>query len=213
MKVSFSRLHFPTTTLGPGRRLGLWLQGCSIRCPGCISIDTWKPGGVVDLDDLLTAIDRYAPDSDGLTVSGGEPFDQPKPLAAILSHWRACSKRSVLVFTGREFEELSGWFYENPGLVDAVISGPFRADLPQTLALRGSDNQRLHILSDIGKEMIQFERPAEPEDRRLDVMFDEKGLPWMAGIPTRGDIARLRRALATAGHSVVTSAELKAFHS
>ena len=39
--ISLSRLHFPVTTLGPGRRIGIWFQGCSIRCPGCISADTW----------------------------------------------------------------------------------------------------------------------------------------------------------------------------
>ncbi|MCT5046402.1 radical SAM protein, partial [Pseudomonas aeruginosa] len=27
--------------MGTGRRLGIWFQGCSIRCPGCISADTW----------------------------------------------------------------------------------------------------------------------------------------------------------------------------
>ncbi len=44
MELSLSRVHFPVTTLGPGRRLGIWFQGCSIRCPGCISADTWGPG-------------------------------------------------------------------------------------------------------------------------------------------------------------------------
>ena len=44
MNISLSRVHFPVTTLGPGQRLGLWFQGCSIRCAGCISADTWGPG-------------------------------------------------------------------------------------------------------------------------------------------------------------------------
>ena len=42
--VSISRLHFPVTTLGPGHRIGIWFQGCSIRCEGCLSMDTWAPG-------------------------------------------------------------------------------------------------------------------------------------------------------------------------
>ena len=34
---------FPlVTTLGPGRRIGLWLQGCSFRCPGCMTPELFE---------------------------------------------------------------------------------------------------------------------------------------------------------------------------
>lgn len=208
MKVAVSRLHYPVTTLGPGRRLGLWLQGCSIRCPGCISLDTWDPTlGVADLDTLLGLIESHAINAEGLTVSGGEPFDQPDALAAVLQHWRSRSTTPVLVFTGYEIERVSAWFDQNPALIDALISGPFRSELPQTLAMRGSDNQQLHVLTALGVEMLAFERTVAAADRRLDIMFDQDGHAWMAGIPARGDLARLRRALAAAGHRVTTSAE------
>lgn len=208
MKVSLSRIHFPVTALGPGRRLGVWFQGCSIGCPGCISVDTWESGiGFVDLDNLLSAVADYADEADGLTVSGGEPFEQPAALAALLSRWRVFSNRSAFVFTGREFSEIEPWLQANPTLIDAIMTGPFRSDLPQTLSLRGSDNQQLHILSELGAEISAFERPAALTDRRLDIMFDESGDAWMAGIPARGDVARLRRSLAAAGHQSSTSAE------
>lgn len=212
MRVAVSRIHFPVTTLGPGRRLGVWLQGCSIRCPGCVSVDTWDAGiGNVGLDQLLTAVALHADKADGLTVSGGEPFDQPDALAALLREWRGLSERSALVFTGREMVDIASWFERNPGLVDAVMTGPFRSDLPQTLALRGSDNQRLHTLTALGAELSAFDRPADRSDRRLDVMFDEDGDAWMAGIPARGDLVRLRRALTAAGHWAATSAEAGMF--
>jgi anaerobic ribonucleoside-triphosphate reductase activating protein len=204
--AAVSRLHFPVTALGPGQRVGLWLQGCSIRCPGCISVDTWDPGtGLVPIEQLLDRISRLAVRADGFTVSGGEPFDQPSALAAVLRSWRVSSDRSTLVFTGREFHEISAWLAANPSLVDAVVTGPFRSDLPQTVALRGSDNQQLHVLSELGAEFLEFERPVRPGDRRLDVMFDERGDAWLAGIPARGDLGRLRRALAAAGHRAITS--------
>jgi anaerobic ribonucleoside-triphosphate reductase activating protein len=206
MDAAVSRLHFPVTTLGPGRRVGLWLQGCSLRCPGCISVDTWDAGfGLVPLDDLLARVGDLAADAQGFTVSGGEPFDQPDVLAAVLTSWRKASATSTFVFTGREYGDVAPWLGCHPGLIDALMTGPFRSDLPQTTALRGSDNQSLHVLSDLGGEFRTYERPVTPSDRRLDVMFGSDGDAWFAGIPARGDLARLRRALIASGHSATTS--------
>jgi len=72
--------------------------------------------------------------------------------------------------------------------------------MPQTRALRGSDNQELHILTIRGEPLRAYERSRTAEDRRLDVMFDEDGGAWFAGIPEPGDFLRFRDALATAGH-------------
>lgn len=207
MKVMLSRLHFPVTALGPGRRIGMWFQGCSIRCAGCISRDTWDANiGETDLGAIESQFRRLAPIADGLTVSGGEPFDQPDALTAILSIWRSMSKGSVLIFTGRTIHEIEPWLGANPGLADAMVTGPFLATEPQTLALRGSDNQELHILTTAGNEFTPYERLREASDRYLDVTFDENGDVWFAGIPGRGDIAHLRRALIAAGHTAETSA-------
>ena len=204
--VRISRLHFPVTTLGPGRRVGLWFQGCSIGCAGCISVDTWDAGeGHVPLASVVAALARFAPEADGLTVSGGEPFDQPDALAALLTAWRGLSSRSIFLFTGYERAAIGPWLSEHPGLVDAVMTGPFRSDLPQTRALRGSDNQALHILSALGEELRGHDRAAGDADRRLDVLFDARGQAWFAGIPARGDLARLRRLLALRGHIAETS--------
>ena len=79
MRVAVSRLHYPVTTLGPGRRVGVWLQGCSIRCAGCISPDTWDSHvNLTSTEQLARALAVWSPEADGLTVSGGEPFDQPE---------------------------------------------------------------------------------------------------------------------------------------
>ncbi|HSV19446.1 MAG TPA: 4Fe-4S cluster-binding domain-containing protein, partial [Casimicrobiaceae bacterium] len=40
--IELNKAHWPVTVLGPGKRIGLWLQGCSIHCPGCVSQDTWS---------------------------------------------------------------------------------------------------------------------------------------------------------------------------
>lgn len=206
MRMFLSRLHFPVTALGPGRRVGLWFQGCSLRCPGCISVDTWAHGeGAIETGKVIDQLACFAREADGLTVSGGEPFEQSHALVEILKAWRQLSDQSVLVFTGLEINAIRPWLDTNSGLIDAIITGPFRSDVPQRLALRGSDNQQLHVLTDLGAAFLTYERHATDEDRTLDVMFDEDGGAWMAGIPARGDLARLRRALSAAGHQIVTS--------
>jgi len=89
MKLFLSRMHFPVTTLGFGRRVGIWFQGCSIQCPGCVSRDTWAFGrGETSVESACETIDPWLKEADGVTISGGEPFDQPMALAALLGWLR-----------------------------------------------------------------------------------------------------------------------------
>jgi anaerobic ribonucleoside-triphosphate reductase activating protein len=203
--VAVSRVHHPVTTLGPGRRVGVWFQGCSVRCPGCISPDTWEPGrSLTSVGELVDALSCLSPISDGLTVSGGEPFDQPEALAELLTAWRAITSADVLVFTGHPFARLADWLTLHPGLIDALVAGPFLKDASQSLALRGSDNQTLHLLTSLGRRnFASYERRATRADLRLDAMFDADGGVWFAGIPARGDFDRLRQRLRASGHQLI----------
>jgi len=201
--IAISRLHFPVTTLGPGRRIGIWFQGCSIQCPGCISKDTWDPKlGWTTVDSVVTAVQHWISDAQGITISGGEPFDQPDALRALLQNLRRMSPIDVLVYSGYMFSELTGWLEANSGLIDVLISGPYQERSQQTLPLRGSDNQSLHFLTDLGRERFSsFDRTIQPEDRRFDIMFDDSGSVWIAGIPHRDDFRRFKTALKAAGHT------------
>jgi anaerobic ribonucleoside-triphosphate reductase activating protein len=205
-ELALSRVHFPVRALGPGQRVGIWMQGCSIRCPGCISLDTWTHReGLTSVAAVLSMIEPWVADADGLTVSGGEPLDQPDALRALLLGWKTLSLGDVLLFTGRDWQAAEPWMRANRGLVDAVIAGPYRPISGTTLALRGSDNQTLHILSDKGERLRPYDRQRSPEDRQLDVMFDEDGSVWFAGIPEGDDFTRLRDVLVAQGHAVTTS--------
>jgi anaerobic ribonucleoside-triphosphate reductase activating protein len=201
--IAISRIHFPVTTLGPGRRLGIWFQGCSIRCPGCISTDTWPHKTErMPVAEVLSAISAYAHAADGVTISGGEPFEQPEALGALLYGLSRILQpgTDVLVYSGLPFASLTPWLEQWQGLIDAVISEPFDATAPQTRPLMGSDNQQLHTLTDLGlKRFAEFQRPRDRRDDQLDVMVDEDGTAWMAGIPRRGDLERLQALLAAQG--------------
>ena len=207
MKAYLSRVHFPVTTLGPGNRVGIWLQGCSIRCPGCISADTWAYGaGEIEVATLVDDLTPWLSACDGVTISGGEPFDQLEALGRLLAEIKDNFDKSVLVYSGYALEKLEPFLETLPGLIDAVISDPFEENAPRTLALRGSDNQRLTPLTPRGHALFaSFERPASFEDHRFDVMFDADSVTWMAGIPKGDDFIRMESIMAEAGHRTLTS--------
>jgi anaerobic ribonucleoside-triphosphate reductase activating protein len=206
-RISVSRIHFPVTTLGPGRRIGIWFQGCSIRCPGCISMDTWTQGrGTTTIEEVVDAITPWIGAADGVTVSGGEPFDQPDALFELLARIRSKTEADILVFTGYPWTTISGMFVISPVLIDALVTGPFDINQQQTLALRGSDNQELHLITERGRaRFASFERPAAARDRSVDVMFDENGDVWFAGIPARDDFRRLQVLFESKGSTLSTS--------
>ncbi|WMN20554.1 4Fe-4S single cluster domain-containing protein [Pseudomonas piscis] len=208
MQLSLSRVHFPVTTLGPGRRLGIWFQGCSIRCPGCISADTWGPGQRrLDIDQLLTQLAPWLREADGITLSGGEPFDQFEALLLLLQGLRRQSPVDILVYSGYPLERLQPQLRKAQGLIDGLISDPYEERLEQSLALRGSDNQRLTLLTPLGHaRLASYERPLAAADKALDLMFDANGSVWMAGIPRRDDLLHLRDLLQEQGHQIQTSA-------
>ncbi len=211
MQLNLSRAHFPVSTLGPGNRVGIWFQGCSIRCPGCISADTWrKSDESVDVGTLLKNLSGWFDACDGVTISGGEPFEQPDALVALLRGIRYRWNRDVLVFTGFPIEAIGTVLGQSEGLIDALVSDPFDLGAPQTLALRGSDNQRLHLLTPRGRARFsQFERVLGSEDKRIDFLLDANGSAWMAGIPARGDMRRLQALLKASGHEAsITEAPL-----
>ncbi len=207
MNVFLSRLHFPVTTLGFGRRVGVWFQGCSIRCSGCLSQDTWEFGrGQTTVEFVCESIAVNLRQADGVTISGGEPFDQPGALGELLRWLRRHFTGDVLVFSGQPWEQLAprlaGW----QGLIDVLISDPFDPDAGHTLALRGSDNQRVHLLTPLARERYAglATAPRDETARALDVVFDGDRV-WMAGIPSPGDLERLRQKLLEAGFSADTS--------
>lgn len=189
--MALNRLHFPVTVLGPGRRAGIWFQGCSIGCAGCMSLDTWARRGVetVPVSAVLDWLATLPGGVDGVTVSGGEPTEQPAALRALLdglAAWRAGTERDVLLFTGREPDWVRGPGADLVRGADAVVAGPFVAGAAGTTPLRGSDNQELILLTDRGRrayhDLADFRRDA------VQLGADAAGL-WLIGIPMPGGLA------------------------
>jgi len=184
--IKISRVHFPVTTLGHGRRIGIWLQGCSIRCPGCINPETWDPAGGwrATSEALMNLVDRWLPDADGVTITGGEPFDQPGGLQSMVQSLRLQLDGDVLAFSGYTHDIL---FAKYPAILqhlDVLITGPFDPAAGQSLYLRGSDNQRVFLLTPKAKSRYPADMDSRPWEgpRQLDIFFDGDDA-FMAGIP------------------------------
>lgn len=199
MKIALNRLHFPVTALGPGRRIGLWVQGCSIGCPGCASRDTWPV--VEDARVEISAVVRWCRErggeADGVTISGGEPFEQPEALHELLVQldaWRRGENRAVdfLCYSGLPWKRLRRDFPEILARLDAIVPEPFVEQLPTDAAWRGSANQPLVPLSPLGRSRYRdADRGAVAGTMQVGAA---NGQVWMIGIPRRGDLDRVRAA-------------------
>lgn len=201
--LRINRLHWPVTTLGYGKRIGIWFQGCSIHCPGCCSQDTWEAnaGSEISLEALLEWIACLpAEEIEGFTITGGEPFDQPIALASLLRQLRASycrsGKRDILLYSGYPMHKLTRLHQAVFELIDVLVSEPYIKTCP-IASLRGSDNQGLHCLTSLGRDRYS-EAVGTATSNRLQIHFDGTAL-WMIGIPDKGDLSRLQQQLAAKG--------------
>ncbi len=136
---------------GPGERFVIWVQGCSLACPGCCNPRTHAPGAG-RFEPVATLVERIVAAAvrvEGLTVSGGEPFEQPEALHALLSRVKARSALSVLAFSGYTLRELRSHAARARALqlVDVLVAGRFAERRRHGRGLLGSSNQRIHLLS------------------------------------------------------------------
>ncbi|MBI4663161.1 MAG: radical SAM protein [Verrucomicrobia bacterium] len=93
---------------GPGVRAVLWVQGCSLGCPGCFNPEThpFNRGQNVSVDDLFQRIADLTGTIEGVTLSGGEPLQQRVAVTELLRRVRIETSLSVILFTGFGWEEI-----------------------------------------------------------------------------------------------------------
>jgi anaerobic ribonucleoside-triphosphate reductase activating protein len=200
-----AKAHYPVTTLGPGRRAGIWTQGCTIGCPGCLSRDTWAadPSTALPVATVLGWLRSLGP-LDGVTISGGEPFQQPSALRELLLGVRewAPSGVDVLIYSGYAASRLRRSFGGLLELCDAVVAGPYIERLNPTdggLRWRGSANQRIIPLSDLGRKRYRdAERGDASYTPHMQVSVEDDRIFYI-GIPRRGDMERLTERLSLSG--------------
>ena len=155
-----------TEAEGPGRRLALWVQGCTIRCAGCCNPEMFaRDGGSAMTLDAITERLRAAKAKgiEGISVLGGEPFEQAAGVAAVARAARGLGL-TVMVYSGYRLAELRDRADAAPLLaeIDLLVDGRYDRDQPEPAPpvgrrWLGSTNQQIHY----------FTAAYHPEDPRL----------------------------------------------
>lgn len=157
MKIRIAGRVVDSIVDGPGIRYALFTQGCPRACPGCHNPQTHDPNGGVEytVEQILKEIDSN-PLLDGVTLSGGEPFMQARPLVDLAREIKT-RHLNLIIYTGYYWEELIQ--AQNPDwhnlieLTDVIVDGPFIQSFHDwKLKFMGSSNQRI---VNVKKSLIQ----------------------------------------------------------
>jgi anaerobic ribonucleoside-triphosphate reductase activating protein len=185
--LRIGRMMAPVQSLGPGRRLVLWLQGCTLACPGCVSPDLWDAAGGASwpVEELVRLFHSIEEPLDGLTISGGEPFQQYEALMILAAAVKQRLPWTILVYTGYTVEELA---LRHPDgaylhLLDMVIDGRFVSAEQADDGWRGSTNQRM-FRSESGA-LTKVPEGYVPGPWAIDA---DASAVRLAGIPRKGDL-------------------------
>jgi len=122
----------------------VFFQGCPHNCPGCHNPETHDLNGGTECSpqDILGRI-AATKLLDGLTLSGGDPFMQPKVCEEIVCGAKKLGL-NVWVYTGWTFEDLVRKYSHILRNIDVLVDGRFISELRSEDCLwRGSLNQRL----------------------------------------------------------------------
>ena len=195
--MRISRIAAPITVLGPGRRVAVWVQGCTLACPGCASVDTWEAadGREMSADEVVAELLRLIAehDLDGVTVSGGEPFQQADQVADVLTGVTSVRPDlDVVVFTGYEAAVARRRSVRLARLADILVAGRYDRTRPSDRPLLASANQKI-VTSDLGADRLVAMSPG-----RVQVAADGGDL-FVVGLPQPGDLERLHEALEARG--------------
>ncbi|MFD1177617.1 4Fe-4S single cluster domain-containing protein [Paenibacillus puldeungensis] len=165
---------------GPGTRAVVWVQGCSIGCPGCFNPGTHSKMSATDegADPERLGRELGQLNVDGLTLSGGEPLEQPEAVSELIRSFRQVNPGTVLIFSGYAPQRI----FASPAarsailLADAVLAGPY---------VEGTDPSEIWN----SKQLILVTDRIKPDtltpERRMEVSFQSDDTLRLSGYPDK----------------------------
>ena len=187
---------------GPGLRCVVFVQGCSLNCPGCWNFLSHSFHGTdfaieAVLAELVNCHHRYS--LDGFTFSGGEPMQQAEDFGRLLQCLRsALPTLSFGMFTGYSEKELeTGRYLTRHGVdrdrrrtlwrlirghLDFAVMGRYNRLQPSDAPMCSSANQALRLFSARHTEM-------DFGVQTVEITIAADGLTRTTGFPTLGNPA------------------------
>lgn len=135
---------------GPGIRFVVFVQGCNHKCEGCHNSHTqgFSGGEYMSVSSLIEQI-KENPLLDGVTLSGGEPFEQADVVSTFAKNLKDLDY-NIITYSGYTYEAIKRKGEDNSSWInllentDILIDGRF--EMPKRnlrLNFRGSENQRI----------------------------------------------------------------------
>lgn len=151
-----------STVNGKGLRSVLFVSGCRHNCLECHNKDMqdFHYGDKLDIYYILRRIKHNVPLINGVTFSGGEPFEQAKELA-LLAKLVKDEHLNLWCYTGYTYEEIlkDRNKLELLKYIDVLIDGKFEKELTKDARkYTGSSNQRIIDVKESlkRKEVVQI---------------------------------------------------------
>lgn len=147
--MNYAQIRKYDVANGPGIRTSFFLTGCDRNCKNCFNTDymdfnygkKWDEKAEQEVISYLKL-----KEVEGLTVLGGEPFENPIGLLQALKNIRKEIDKTIWVYTGFVFEDLLEIKLAREILeeIDVLVDGEFIEELKDLkLKFRGSSNQRI----------------------------------------------------------------------
>lgn len=194
-KIYINLLHYPVHSLGMGKRIGVWFQGCNLRCKGCISTHTWELSSNCErsvtsvFDEILSYKDRGP---EGITISGGEPFNQAESMKKLLLLLRTAGFGDIMVYSGYSQFHLKKRYPDILSLIDVLIDGRFKQGLETEYHWKGSENQKMFILTK-DRDLREKYRIYKKKKGKREVQLITKGDGvYVTGIPAQKDAEAIK---------------------
>lgn len=149
MKIRLAGIIENSINNGEGIRKVIFAQGCKHHCKGCFNPSThdFNGGYECDTDKIIERINNdYM--IDGVTFSGGDPFEQAEAFAEIAKNTNP--ELNIWCYTGYTLQEIIDKANEKPEWVDllthidVLVDGKFEEDKKdRNLKFKGSSNQNI----------------------------------------------------------------------